>query len=75
MNEWKITLQDRPVQEFRIEDGQTLVIGRGAEADVVIDNTAISRRHASVQLLNGACFVSDLGRDVIIEDSIFDRKN
>ena len=61
MNEWKITLQDRPVQEFRIEDGQTLVIGRGAEADVVIDNTAISRRHASVQLLNGACFVSDLG--------------
>ena len=61
MNEWKVTLQDRVVREFRIEEGQTLVLGRGAEADVLIDNTAISRRHLSLQLLNGACFVGDLG--------------
>ena len=61
MNQWKVTLQDRVIQEFRIEEGQTLVLGRGAEADVVIDNTAISRRHLSLQLLNGACFVGDLG--------------
>lgn len=61
MNDWKVTLQDRVVREFHIDEGQTLVVGRGAEADVVIDNTAVSRRHVSLQMLNGTCFVGDLG--------------
>ena len=61
MNDWKVTLQDRVIQEFHLDEGQTLVVGRGTEADVVIDNTAISRRHLTLQLLNGTCFVGDLG--------------
>lgn len=61
MNQWKVTLQDRVICEFHVAEGQALVVGRGAEADVVIDNTAISRRHLSLQLLNGTCFVADLG--------------
>lgn len=56
-----MTLQDRVIQEFGIQDGQTLVVGRGAEADVVIDNTAVSRRHVSLQVLNGTRFAGDLG--------------
>lgn len=61
MHQWQVTLQDRVICEFHLAEGQTVVVGRGAEADVVIDNPAISRRHLSLQNLNGACFVADLG--------------
>ena len=60
MDEWTVMLQDRPIKTFAIDEGGRVTIGRGTEADVVIDNTAISRVHAAIELLNGVYFVSDL---------------
>jgi len=60
MEEWTIMLQDRPIKTFSIDNGGRVTIGRGSEADVVIDNTAISRVHAALELQNGVYFVADL---------------
>ncbi len=60
MAEWTVMLQDRPIKTFAIEEGGRVTIGRGSEADVVIDNTAISRVHAALELQSGVFFLSDL---------------
>ena len=60
MDEWTIMLQDRPIKTFSIEEGGRVTIGRSSEADVVIDNTAISRVHAALELQNSIYFISDL---------------
>ncbi|MDB4945819.1 MAG: hypothetical protein JWP97_5353 [Labilithrix sp.] len=41
--------------------GATLVIGRGAEADIRVDSPKASRRHAQVTLSSGHVLVEDLG--------------
>lgn len=61
MGDWTINLRDKTITRFSIQDGQSVSIGRGKECDVTIDNTAISRKHISIQLQNGLYFVSDLG--------------
>lgn len=48
-----------PGREFRLRDGTT--IGRGAENDIIIDDAAVSRQHAKVQLEDGTFFLHDLG--------------
>lgn len=58
---WAIKLKDKVVKQFAIEDGERLVIGRGADADVVVDNTAISRKHTAIERKNGVYFLEDLG--------------
>lgn len=60
MDEWTIMLQDRPIKTFSIDEGGRVTIGRSTEADVVIDNTAISRVHAALELQNSIYFISDL---------------
>ncbi|MDH5297822.1 MAG: FHA domain-containing protein [Desulfobulbaceae bacterium] len=60
MEEWTIMLQERAIKTFSITDGDRVTIGRGSDADVVIDNTAISRVHAALELQNGVYFISDL---------------
>lgn len=60
MEEWTVMLQDRPIKTFSIEEGGRVTIGRGSEADVVIDNTAISRVHAALEFQNGVYYISDL---------------
>ncbi len=60
MEEWTIMLQERPIKTFSIKNGERVTIGRGSEANVVIDNTAISRVHAALEMLNGVYFISDL---------------
>lgn len=37
------------------------VLGRGSEADVVVDDPGVSRRHAEIRLDGGAAMVRDLG--------------
>jgi hypothetical protein len=49
MDEWAIVLNDRIIKRFSIEEGQSLTIGRGQESDIVVDNTAISRQHCSLE--------------------------
>ncbi|MFH1217832.1 MAG: FHA domain-containing protein [Pseudomonadota bacterium] len=58
---WAIKLHGKVVKQFPIEDGERLVIGRSGEADVVVDNTAISRKHTALEKRNGVYFVEDLG--------------
>ena len=58
---WAIKLHDKVVKQFAIEDGERLVIGRSSEADVVVDNTAISRKHTAIERRNGVYFLEDLG--------------
>jgi len=60
MAEWTIVLNDRVIRSFTIEDGGAVTIGRGTDADVVIDNTAISRLHATLALQGGIYLLTDL---------------
>jgi pSer/pThr/pTyr-binding forkhead associated (FHA) protein len=60
MEEWAVLFKNRVVTRFTISEGQCLVIGRGKEADVVIPNTAVSRRHSSLELKDGQYYLADL---------------
>jgi pSer/pThr/pTyr-binding forkhead associated (FHA) protein len=61
MTEWIISLGDKVIKRFNIKEGWSLTIGRGAEADVIVDNTAISRQHTSIQLRDDSYMLTDLG--------------
>jgi len=60
MDEWALVLHDRIIKRFTIEEGQSLTIGRGQESDIVVDNTAISRQHCSLELKGGVYYLTDL---------------
>ncbi|MEN8256456.1 MAG: FHA domain-containing protein [Thermodesulfobacteriota bacterium] len=60
MSRWAIMLQDKIIKEFDIQEGERLIIGRGDDAGVRIDNTAISRHHAALEIQNGKPFLQDL---------------
>lgn len=60
MDEWVILFKNRVITRFTISEGQCLVIGRGKDADVVINNTAVSRRHSSLELKEGEYYLADL---------------
>lgn len=60
MDEWVLTLNDKIIKRFTIKDGEVLTIGRGSDADVVVDNTAISRQHSSLELKGGIYYLTDL---------------
>ncbi|MEW6593244.1 MAG: FHA domain-containing protein [Thermodesulfobacteriota bacterium] len=59
--DWTLMLHDRVITHFTIHEGTKLTIGRSEEADISIDNTAISRLHASLELKGGVHFLTDLG--------------
>lgn len=61
MAEWTIMLHDKVIKRFTLSEGSQVTIGRGSEADVVVDNTAISRQHTALELRDGVYFLSDLG--------------
>lgn len=50
----------RGAQRIPLGLGET-VIGRAADADVVLDNHMVSRRHAKITVTDAAVFVEDLG--------------
>lgn len=60
MDEWALLLNDRIIKRFRIDEGQTLIIGRDKDTDVAVDNTAISRQHCSLELKGGVYYLTDL---------------
>jgi len=60
VNEWAVVLNGRVIKRFTIEEGETLTIGRGQESDIVVDNTAISRQHCSLELKSGEYYITDL---------------
>lgn len=59
MDEWAILLNDRIIKRFTISEGQSLTIGRGSDADIQVDNTAISRQHSSLELKGGTYYITD----------------
>ncbi|MEW6220777.1 MAG: FHA domain-containing protein [Thermodesulfobacteriota bacterium] len=61
MAEWAVLLNDRVIHTFSIREGESVVFGRGTEATVTIDNTAISRQHARLEMMRGIYLVTDLG--------------
>lgn len=61
MADWTIMLNNRIIKQFTINEGECLTIGRSSDANVVIDNTAISRKHSTLELNNGVYFLADLG--------------
>ncbi len=56
-------MQNGHIVQFEIDGGNpTRVIGRDAkEADVVLADDSVSRRHARIELKNGSIWISDLG--------------
>ncbi|HIJ90781.1 MAG TPA: FHA domain-containing protein [Deltaproteobacteria bacterium] len=59
-SDWTIMLNDRVITSFTTHEGNKLIIGRSPDADVVIDNTAISRHHSSLELRDGRHYLADL---------------
>lgn len=41
--------------------GSVTVIGRGSEADIIVDDTGVSRRHLEIQITSDGVIASDLG--------------
>jgi pSer/pThr/pTyr-binding forkhead associated (FHA) protein len=60
MGEWHVRLNDRVLQRFWIDEGGRLTIGRGKAADVILDNTAVSREHAVLEMRQGVLHLTDL---------------
>ncbi len=60
MGEWHVMLKDRILDRFGIEEGERLNIGRGEDVDVTLDNAAVSRHHASLEMRNGTYYLTDL---------------
>ena len=58
--DWTIMMNDRVITRFTINEGTKLVIGRGTDSDIVIDNTAISRHHSTIELRDGMHYLADL---------------
>lgn len=59
-SDWAIMLNDRVITHFTLHEGGRLIIGRSPDADVVIDNTAVSRQHTSIELRDGRHYLADL---------------
>lgn len=60
MEEWALLLNNRIIRRFEISEGQSLTIGRGQDADITVDNNAISRQHSSLELKGGIYYLTDL---------------
>ncbi|HZJ67410.1 MAG TPA: FHA domain-containing protein [Kofleriaceae bacterium] len=57
-----VALDDqRNTRVVQLDDGAELVFGRSAEASVVIDHDAVSRKHTVVRRRGEAIVVQDLG--------------
>jgi len=59
MPEWTLLLNNRIIKRFIIDNGASITIGRSPDANVFIDNAAISRQHATLELKAGQYFIND----------------
>jgi hypothetical protein len=60
MAEWHVVLNERVLERFRMEEGDKVTIGRGEMVDVRLDNGAVSRQHAALEMRGGKYFLTDL---------------
>ncbi len=61
MAKWHVMLNERVLDTFWVQEGQTVTIGRGETSDVSVDNVAVSRQHATFEVRNDIHFLTDLG--------------
>ncbi len=54
-----LSLRGRELDKFLLGQGKA-IIGRSPDCDIAIDNTAISRKHASIEFKDGEYFLTDL---------------
>jgi len=54
-------LDDREVRKFALSKDGIVTIGRAQDNDIVINNLALSRRHAQIEYIDGAFEIIDLG--------------
>ncbi len=55
-----LKLKETQIEEFALEKDQ-IIIGRAKENDIVIDNIAVSRKHAQItRKEDGLCYIRDL---------------
>lgn len=59
MDKLILRFKDRVIKEYPIT-GNQIKIGRGADNDIIIDNSAISRHHAEIDVEDGHYIISDL---------------
>jgi serine/threonine-protein kinase len=58
----KVTVRVRDVESGHLlAPGRMLVLGRSADCDLCVAETSVSRRHASIAVLDDALHVADLG--------------
>jgi predicted component of type VI protein secretion system len=56
----RLSLKGRPIRSFTF-DKQTISIGRDPTADIVLDNTGVSRQHAQIDRTPTGYVLEDLG--------------
>ena len=61
MGQWHVMLNDRILERFWVEEGDTITVGRGKSVDVSLDNRAVSRNHAQIVMREGRYYVIDAG--------------
>ncbi len=59
MPEIIVKLGDRIVQKYLLYKDQRLMVGRAPDNDIAIENPAVSRRHASIQQVDGRYIIED----------------
>ncbi len=60
MGKWHVVLNDRILDTFLVHEKQKVTIGRGDDSDVNLNNVAVSRQHATLELRNGIHYLTDL---------------
>ncbi len=59
MPEIIVKLGDRVVQKYLLYKDQRMSVGRAPDNEIAIENPAVSRRHATVQMVNGRYIIED----------------
>ena len=60
MAEWHVMLDERILERFWIEEGDTINIGREKTARIRLDNTAVSRQHARLEMRDNIYLLTDM---------------
>lgn len=59
MPEIIVKLGDRVVQKYLLYKDQKMTVGRAPDNDIALENPAVSRRHSTIQMVNGRYIIED----------------